>query len=91
MSEIAPNTEAALAACGRERVFHNEVANKVAILWSTVKVPPDEKWIVGGGDDLNKAGEAAAREFSKRIRETGRDLVEWADRIERHLKRGGGK
>lgn len=91
MSELSASVEMALAECGRERVYHNEVQNRVAILWSTRKVPPNDQWILGDGEDLNKAGEAAAREFSKRIREEGERLVAWAKRIDGRLKVGVGK
>ena len=90
------NIENALLLCGRERVMHREGRDpnaSVAIRWdpsvrNVTAADGTERFLVRSGDDLDEAGEQAARAFAARIREVARDLGEWADRIERALDTG---
>lgn len=89
---LRTDTEEALAACGRDRVFHNDgQPPSVAIRWDDGPGPcaPGEKWIIGraegpseGHDD---AGRKAARAFAIKLREHGKAILAWADRIEKAL------
>jgi len=89
---ISSPVEDALAACGRERVFHRiQGGASVAIRWDDqhrVTAPADgcERHLVRNGDTLDEAGAAAAASFAMRLREQARSLDGWAERIERHLK-----
>ena len=80
-------TEDALRLCGPDRVFHNEVQVSVAIRTGNMFCQPDEKWITQKGSSLDEAGALAAKDFAEWVRKEGRRLFEWADSIERSLKR----
>src|SRR5688572_2547714 len=92
--------EDALHACGRDRVHHRDCTGcgvehqhraGVAIRFDpgVQIVAPDgtTKFLVREADTLDEAGYLAASAFAERLREISRDLLAWADRIERPLKR----
>jgi hypothetical protein len=89
---LRTDTENALYACGRDRVFHNDgQPPSVAIRWTDKPGPwsADEKWIIGRAEGPaeghDAAGRKAARAFAIKVREHGKALLEWADRIEKAL------
>lgn len=89
---LRTDTEQALEACGRDRVFHNDgKPSSVAIRWQDVPGPwlPGEQWIIGRADGPaeghDSAGRKAARAFAIRLREHGKSILSWADRIEKTL------
>lgn len=86
---LESNVESALAACGRDRVFHNDgKPPSVAIRWTPTQIPPDEKWIVESGTTHSEAGVRAAREFASRLRAQAKALNAWADSITKPLEKG---
>lgn len=87
MPALDAKVENALSRCGQGRVFHNDgTPPSVAVRWSDVKVPPEERWIVQHGENHSEAGRKAATEFANRIRSEGERLILWADRIMGALK-----
>lgn len=87
---ITRAVEIALEACGCDRVHHNDgTPPAIAIRWVDVKVPPAEKWLVRTGVDHNEAGALAAKDFAALVRDEGKRLVAWADRIDAALSSDG--
>jgi len=85
--------EGALAACGRDRVLHRDgAAPSVAIRYDVPSgaSSPDgvQRFLVRDGATLDDAGRQAATAFAAHLRVRAREIVEWADRIERALLRG---
>ena len=79
--------EDALAACGRERIFHNETQVSVAI--RALFHQPEEPWLVRTGANMDEAGSNAVHDFANVVREEGQRLIEWADRIKKTLAKKG--
>lgn len=83
--------EDALAQCGRERVMHREGSDGVAVAirydMPSGAASPDgiERFLARSGATLDEAGRAAATAFAEHLRAKAREIVEWADRIERAL------
>lgn len=86
---LKQNVENALAACGRDRVFHRNDAVGVAIRFDAIRVEPPANvtpMIVGQGESYDDAAEFAISAFVARLRDAAKNLNEWASRIESALK-----
>lgn len=89
-ASLSTETEAALEACGRDRVFHNDgTPPMVAIRWGD---GTEASWIVGKAEGSSEghdaAGRKAAVEFVKRLRLSANGILEQANRIEVWLAKG---
>lgn len=86
---ISAHIEEALAIAGRDNVFRRDNATpSIAIRWQPPqRPPPNDPWIVMERGTLDEAGEAAAREFAKRIRAHAEAIAAQADRIDALLSR----
>ncbi len=100
MARLSPEVETALAACGRDRVFHNDGSPpSVAVRWSDVmreQLEPKtadgkaEAWIIGKAEGPaeghDSAGRRAALEFAARLRDRAKRTIAWAENIELALE-----
>jgi hypothetical protein len=90
-AELSPEVEAALAACGRDRVFHS-TAGWIAIRWEEPTRPAKAEWLTvkpeTPGEGHDSCGRRAALEVAKRLREVAAALVAQAESIERPLLGG---
>lgn len=86
--------EAALWACGRDRVLHRDGLGdaEIAIRYDmpNLAVSPDgtERFLVRKATTFDEAGKQAAVAFATHLRTRAKEAIEWAERIEQALSRG---
>lgn len=87
------HVEAALWACGRDRILHREgfgdaeIAIRYDIPSPAVAVDGTQRFLVRRATSLDEAGKQAAVAFAAHLRARAKEAIEWAERIDRALSR----